>query len=182
MKLDLWSLIEGDEEILEFQGDIHREGFNLNGRNIKIIEPIKYEGQVFKTYKDKNLNINIDITYIYEEACSRCLASSVSEVNTNLSAKLMEYGSDVEEIENQEEDKDFEDYEDVLYYKNNNLNLDEYIVEQVILSLPMRTICKEDCKGLCSKCGKDLNVSECDCVHNDIDPRLEKLKDFLPKE
>lgn len=181
MKLDLWSLLEGEDELLEFQGEIHRESFDLNGRKIDILEPIEYEGQVFKLHGEKDLNISININYVYGEKCSRCLAPSTKEINTKLSAKLMESGSDVEEIENQDEDSD-EDYEDVFYYKNNNLNLDDHIIEQVILSIPMKTLCKDNCKGLCSKCGKDLNVSECDCVHEDIDPRLEKLKDFFPKE
>ena len=79
------------------------------------------------------------------------------------------------------EDED-NSYENFLYYENNTLYLNEYIIEQVILSLPMKTICKEDCKGLCSKCGIDFNNSQCDCDHDDIDPRFEKLKDFFPKK
>lgn len=175
MILDLWSFLEGEKDHIEFQGEFEYEGFNLSGRKIKILEPIKYKGEIFKIQRDKVIDINIE--YIYGEKCHRCLVDTENKINTRLSGRLVDSREDFEEIEN-EDDED----ENVLYYENSNLNLDEYIIEQVILSLPMKTICKEDCKGLCSKCGINLNLSKCDCVHYDIDPRLEKLKDFLPKD
>ncbi|HZK33203.1 MAG TPA: DUF177 domain-containing protein [Tissierellaceae bacterium] len=182
MKLNLWEILEGEKELLEFQGELLWEGFNLNGRKIDITEPIKYKGQVFNVDNDKM--INIDIYYVFEEECNRCLNPTVNKINTILSGKLVEGKKDDEykEIKDEEFRNEDDSYENILYYKNNNLNLKEYIIEQIILSLPMKIICKEDCKGLCLKCGINLNNSQCDCVYEDIDPRLEKLKDFFPKK
>lgn len=182
MKLDLWELLEGEKELIEFQGEIPWEGFNSNDKT----EPIQYKGQVYNVGGDKVININIH--YTFKEKCSRCLKSTVNKIDTTLSGKLMEGKEDFEEIESfkeiENEDINNEDnsYENILYYENNNLNLHDYIIEQVVLSLPMKTICKDDCKGLCPKCGINLNNSKCDCVYEDIDPRLEKLKDFFPKK
>ena len=48
-----------------------------------------------------------------------------------------------------------------------------------MLELPTKVLCKEDCKGLCPKCGKDLNLGSCDCKTKDIDPRWQALSDLF---
>ena len=77
---------------------------------------------------------------------------------------------------------DEDELEDVILYENDELNLEEYIWSQVVSSLPMKTLCSNDCKGLCPTCGVDLNTQSCDCMGNTIDPRLEKLKELFPKK
>jgi len=59
------------------------------------------------------------------------------------------------------------------------LDLTEALREQILLELPMRPLCKPDCRGLCVECGKNLNEGTCDCVKETIDPRLVRLKDLL---
>jgi uncharacterized protein len=61
------------------------------------------------------------------------------------------------------------------------LFIDEIIVDNIILSLPIKTLCSETCKGLCPICGQNLNEGDCDCEIENIDPRLQKLKDFYDK-
>ncbi len=52
------------------------------------------------------------------------------------------------------------------------------VVETIVLNLPLKNLCSPDCQGLCPKCGHDLNQGRCGCVFDDIDPRLEALKNF----
>ena len=59
------------------------------------------------------------------------------------------------------------------------LDLTEALREQILLELPMRPLCKPDCRGLCVECGKNLNEGPCGCVKETIDPRLVRLKDLL---
>lgn len=59
--------------------------------------------------------------------------------------------------------------------------LDNDIRDYALLSIPMKKLCKEDCLGLCSKCGKNLNEGKCDCDSQTIDPRWMQLKDFKNK-
>jgi uncharacterized protein len=61
------------------------------------------------------------------------------------------------------------------------LNLDELVEEDVNLALPTKYLCKDDCKGLCSSCGKNLNNGQCDCKAP-IDPRMEALLQLLEDE
>jgi uncharacterized protein len=62
---------------------------------------------------------------------------------------------------------------------NGILDLTEALREQILLELPMRPLCRPDCRGLCVECGKDLNEGPCDCVGNSIDPRLIGLKELI---
>jgi len=55
------------------------------------------------------------------------------------------------------------DETEIGYYEESGLSLEDVVREQVLLSLPARTLCKEDCKGLCPRCGKNLNLEACDC-------------------
>jgi uncharacterized protein len=67
---------------------------------------------------------------------------------------------------------------DVSVFDGESIDVDELVKEQILLSVPDRTLCREDCKGICSTCGADLNASACDCATSDIDPRWEALKKF----
>ena len=59
------------------------------------------------------------------------------------------------------------------------LDLDELVYSEVIVSLPMKHLCSEECRGICFKCGKNLNDGDCDCPKKEIDPRLAALADLL---
>ena len=61
------------------------------------------------------------------------------------------------------------------------LNMDEPLREQIEMEFPVRFLCKDDCRGLCPKCGKNLNEGGCGCDTKEIDPRLEPLKKLLAK-
>ncbi|HEY3705468.1 MAG TPA: DUF177 domain-containing protein [Terracidiphilus sp.] len=61
------------------------------------------------------------------------------------------------------------------YYQKDSLLLEDVLREQVLLSLPVRTLCKEDCKGLCPHCGGNRNNQTCSCEEGQADPRWEAL-------
>lgn len=63
---------------------------------------------------------------------------------------------------------------DLAVYENDQINLDDLVLEQLELSLPSRILCREDCRGLCSQCGADLNLEQCRC-EKPIDPRWQAL-------
>jgi uncharacterized protein len=61
------------------------------------------------------------------------------------------------------------------YYQRDSLVLEDVLREQVLLSLPVRTLCKPDCKGLCPRCGVDRNSQTCTCDEGPSDPRWQAL-------
>jgi hypothetical protein len=60
------------------------------------------------------------------------------------------------------------------------IDLSEQIWESLVLSLPDQVLCRDDCAGLCPRCGADLNLGDCGCPPQGRDPRLQVLKDILP--
>ena len=62
------------------------------------------------------------------------------------------------------------------------MDLNSMVNDQVLLSLPIKRLCREDCRGICPLCGLDLNLGGCDCRDEQVDPRLEKLKLWLDRE
>jgi uncharacterized protein len=61
------------------------------------------------------------------------------------------------------------------YYQKDSLLLEDVLREQVLLALPVRTLCKPDCKGLCPRCGQNRNSQSCNCEEGPSDPRWEAL-------
>ena len=59
------------------------------------------------------------------------------------------------------------------------LNVDSLISNEIITCWPMKILCKEDCKGLCSVCGQNLNEGTCDCEDTGLDPRMSVIQDIL---
>lgn len=171
LNIDLMKFFEQVDKILPLEGEIGIDSINEHIDEFRIIEPIKYKGEIFKV--DGSYLINADINYKYETKCDRCFETTIKEITTSLSAKLEDFG-------NQYEDNESDD--DIIFYKKGILDLDEYILMEVASSLPMKTLCDEDCKGLCPTCGTDLNKESCTCQDDYIDPRFEQLKDFFLKK
>lgn len=169
MSIDLTDFRDEAVSSIKVSGELEKDILDINGRRIKFVEPIKFNGEIYKVGRDKL--IHVDIQYKYEEACGRCLEPFLKEGNTILTGKLVE-----------EMDEVTEDEEESIYYVDEELDLDDNILSMVILSLPMKPLCDENCKGLCPKCGSNHNQSKCDCIVEDIDPRFAKLKDFFPKK
>ena len=72
--------------------------------------------------------------------------------------------------------------DDYILTEGNSLDLDELVVSDILLELPTKLLCKEDCKGLCSSCGRNLNEGKCGCEEKTVDPRLEVLRQLLDKK
>ncbi len=169
MSINLSNLFSKDEIVYSFEGEIVNSDINLNLKEFEILDPIKYTGEICKI--NREYIINIITYYTFKTDCDRCLNSTLKDVKTSLSAKLKDYKK------MQEEDK--EEDEDIIYYNNDILDIEKYVLIEVLSSLPMKTLCKEDCKGLCPECGTDFNQESCDCIVGNIDPRFEKLKNFF---
>ena len=107
--------------------------------------------------------------------CSRCLTVFSYPLETKLDFVLelrdgQIKGSSVEE----ETEFSFPSWDEV--------EIDNLVREIILLALPLKPLCSEDCKGLCPVCGTDLNSSTCNCQKEKVDPRWEKLKDLLNKK
>jgi uncharacterized protein len=113
-----------------------------------------------------------------EIACARCLEPVPYAVTRQFDLLYRPAGSDSgEDREIELQDKDAA----ISYYEGEGVELEELLREQILLDLPLKTLCSEDCKGLCPQCGKNLNSGECQCETAALDPRWEALKGLKDK-
>lgn len=170
---DLSNFLYSNDYALHLEGEIKSRPLPKES-NIKIIDPIKYVGDIFKV--DGEYDLGVNITYSIDSNCDRCLLPTTEKIETVLSEKMIVDKGNYNDEENEESEEDY------IYLENNSFDLEDYIWNQVITSLPMKILCNNECKGLCPQCGVDLNTQSCDCEENTIDPRLEKLKELFPEE
>lgn len=168
MIIDLAGFLDRTNANLHFDNTLKIENIEIGGREIFFNNPIVVTVDIYRV--DGSDYLNGEVTYEYTESCARCLKEFTQEVKGVLSGRLVEKNKDFNEDEVEE---------DVICYEGDTLDLTEHIISAIVLSLPMKSLCNENCKGLCPKCGKDLNKGKCDCVIEEIDPRLAKLKDFF---
>ncbi|KEI10363.1 DNA-binding protein [Clostridium sp. K25] len=167
MHIDISDLL--GKRVTEKKVDISFEGKNImfEGEDISFAEPVNIKG-VFKL-SGNIVDFSGKLSTVLSLNCSRCL----EKFNYPLEIEINE------EFSKQENDKDNDN--DIIIINSDRVDFSPIIETNIILSLPMKKLCSEECKGLCSVCGVNLNHSTCDCDKNDIDPRLAKLGDFFAK-
>ena len=174
MKLDLRPLLLG-ERLLSFDYeltiDIDSEDTASFLYGVSFPSPMKVRGDITNTagYMKMTLTASLD----YEAKCARCL----SEVSGSFTFDLEKTVSPRNLLSNLDEDR-FDDYAIV---EDGFLDMDEMLLMQLEMEFPSRFLCKDDCLGLCQRCGKNLNEGECDCPKKEIDPRLAPLAKILER-
>lgn len=135
----------------------------------RIIKPL--HGKIFVQTADEGILIRGSLQGEIVVPCNRCAEDAKVSINT----KFDEY----EEIPDENIHKDGEHEGYIVYDKHAPmLNLAEVGWEQFMLAQPIQPLCREDCKGLCSKCGANLNLDECSCGKDEGDPRLAALRNL----
>ncbi len=118
---------------------------------------------------EKNITCEIELKTTAHHICDRCLTEY--EKNYKEAFKVLFHLGE----------HDFETEEEnvvMLSPEQNEIDLLPFIKENLILSIPMKTVCSSSCKGICSGCGADLNSEACTCSEAPIDPRWEKLREL----
>lgn len=118
------------------------------------------------------------IETVFRLLCSRCLA----EVDIPVSTDLELVYCHVSEEPGTKADEADQDDDSCLIYDSDVIDLTEPIMENLILALPMKPVCREECKGLCPGCGRNLNEGDCGCEIKDVDPRLAVLEQWRSRQ
>ncbi len=144
--------------------------------------PVKGAADLLVEHSDTGSNINdIRLRAAYhgdfEILCARC----VEPVALSLSGDFDLIFRPEEADANPGEHAITPDETEIGYYEESGLSLEDVVREQVLLSLPGRTLCKEDCKGLCPRCGQNLNLATCSCGDAPADPRWNALAGLADK-
>lgn len=127
-------------------------------------KPVEIAGEIVN--KASVVRLEAEISFEFDASCDRCGARTAKMHTLKVSKSL------ATSIEG-------EDSDTIVTVPDMKFNLDEFLYAEVITNLPMKHLCSESCKGLCLKCGKNLNEGECGCQRKEIDPRLSALADLL---
>lgn len=163
MVLDLKRLFVNDDTSLPIEYQLDMSSVDFAGR-FPLKKPVKIVGSVFS--KASVVGIKADICFVYDAPCDRC-GKDTAVSHTVVIDKVL-----APSIEG-------EDSDSIILVPDMKLDVDGLIYSEVVVNLPMKHLCKDDCEGICPKCGKDLNEGDCGCPAKEIDPRLQALADLL---
>ncbi len=148
----------------------------LAHEDASLAEPVRADFTL--SHKDLDLQIDGTVRTAVLYRCSRCLKEFTRPLAMSYSLMYLPQPKGIradEEIELKYEEMD------IAYYDGVRLDVDLMILEQIELSMPMKFVCREDCRGLCYICGADLNEGDCGCKKEEPDSRLAALLEFRKK-
>jgi|SRR5208283_543509 len=162
--------------------EIPEEGIDLEFNENIALESVKTASPMHAVLNIRTIGSEVVVNGILEGevelVCSRCLNAFTLGVQPQINVVY----EPSEVINKEEHHKLKRDELDTGFYKNDTLDTDEVLLEQLLLNLPMKPLCSPECKGICPGCGTDLNVSGCNCTVSEIDTRLKVLEQLLRKK
>ncbi len=174
MKLDLRPLLAGDRLLeidYELPLDSHTEDTTSFLWGTRFPSPMKVTGNITNTAGYMRMMLSLSVDYIAQ--CARCLAPVEGQFSLSLEKTVAPKNL----LGDITEDK----LDDYAIIEDGFLDMDEQLLEQLEMEFPLRFLCKDDCTGLCQRCGKNLNEGACSCAEKEIDPRMEPLRKLLEK-
>lgn len=170
-----------------------KEALNTGGPDTGFAPVAPAPGSVKLTKVGTDVVVKGDYTLQLKAPCKRCLTDVELSVPVKFTLDLVpeqkvarnddeEDGATEAADDGGDRGGSFDlDSADQETYDGRQIDLDPILREQVLLALPMDAVCREDCKGLCSQCGQNLNEQQCACDQKVIDPRLAALKNIKLK-
>ena len=162
--LDVAGLLRGELRELKFDVLITPD---IDVDLIEITSPTRIQGRAVNLSGYMELDANLRCEY--KTHCSRCLKELSCVFEHRITAPI------AETLENMDNDE-------YIIVENGKIDLTELSREAFFLNVPMSHLCREDCRGLCIKCGADKNEVDCGCSLQEKDPRWKALEGFFDEE
>lgn len=163
MIIDVVDLISKKASKKEVHLVSNLENFYDDGEYVEFLEPVTLDGEI--SFFENIISLSGDITTKLRLTCSRCLSYFDYDINLQIH----------ENFSNNIDNKD----DEIIFIDSDMIDITDITKNNIIISLPIKKLCKDDCKGLCQGCGTNLNLSSCTCKDDNVDPRLAKLKDLF---
>lgn len=165
MILDLSEIIKNEESKISFDGKLDVQSVEFMGEEYIFPEPLYVKGEVRNN--SKNLELTGEVTGKVSVSCARCAKPFDADVRYRIKEILVR------------EDGQVASDSDAVFYTGYEIDITDIVKNGFLMNIPSRYLCREDCKGLCPHCGKDLNEGECDCDSEVQDPRWAALAEIL---
>ena len=165
MKFDLLPILNADGRKLPLNLELDLIGREENGA--KFLTPVSVTGEFVNIGGSIELSAKADCGLEY--MCDRCCETFESEFTCSFEEVFKKEDTRVEDDNNP----------DAVILAGTAVEIDEIVLANVLVNLPTKRLCKEECKGLCAICGQNLNQSECSCDSRPTDPRFDILDKLL---
>lgn len=152
-----WRPIEDEEGVVELAG------------------PLDVEVEVQRT--GRRIVLNGRVRGCLWLRCDRCLKAFQREVDTTFTTCLVLPGDSITETDIELDDEDME----LDFISGGEIEILDLVRDQLLLNQPMKSLCAENCRGLCERCGNDLNQGPCECISDKGHPAFQKLKELKPR-
>ena len=164
MLLNVKPILHTPGKRLDFQFELDLSDMEFSGR-YPISRPVAVSGEVRNTAGILELTLSARSTL--DAVCDRCGKAFAQEKDVPFACML------AEELQNEENDE-------IVLLEDGMVDVGDLARTAFILDMDTKTLCSEDCKGLCPRCGADLNLGPCSCK-KEIDPRMAVLAKLLEK-
>jgi uncharacterized protein len=169
MRIELDKLAETGGK---FEHSYEPDELILDDENARLLQSPQIAGRVRRSGQE--VRVSGRLTASAEVDCDRCLKAVALPIETSFDVTYVPASSyqESQTAELQADDLVQSVYEDEV------IDVDELVREQILLALPVRALCSEECHGLCPICGSDKNLNECACQSATIDPRWSALAEL----
>ena len=175
LKINILLIPEEGQRFVFSEGDAwFKTCFHKEERLDFALETIDVDCMITKT--SGTVFIKGNFSALIDADCSRCLERTRLTICSNFTYTLIPVKAEQkEEIELKPEELE------ISSYQGDFIDLAPIICEQIILQIPIKILCREECKGLCQRCGTNLNAASCQCEKDVRDTRMAVLKNFKIK-
>lgn len=169
MRVELTDIISCENKEMSKQVEIELMSFDSRLGQFPIVKKAPFVIQ-FTNEDNKRLLIQGETEVTISIPCDRCLEDVDQEFHIVIDKEIDLTGS------NEEKSMD-----GLNYMIGTSLDVDQLIFGEILVSWPMKVLCREDCKGICKRCGANLNMTECQCQKTEPDPRMAAIQDIFNK-
>ncbi|HIX25668.1 MAG TPA: DUF177 domain-containing protein [Candidatus Lachnoclostridium avicola] len=169
MQINLSELFSSDGKEKTYTQDIEMTRFQAPDGVYEIVEkePVRL---TVRHVGNRKLEMSGEIRLSLEIPCDRCLTPVKVDFDLDVDSSI-----DM----NQSEEERAADLDEQPYISGNYLDVDQLVRNELLLNLPMKVLCREDCKGICNRCGANLNYETCECDKSTPDPRMSVIQDIF---
>lgn len=165
MIIDVSSILKEFGGSISVSGEIPFADTDFLGELYHFDKGVKISGSI--SNNGKSLAFKADCSGVMSTKCARCMKDIDVAINFEVDEFLAQDDGTVSEDS------------DIILFDGYTVDIDDIVMNSFLMNISGKYLCKEDCKGLCSKCGADLNEGDCGCDHDDIDPRWAALADIM---
>lgn len=165
MVIDVSSILKEFGGKITVSGEIVLGDTDFLGELYHFNEPVFINGSI--SNNGQSLSFKADCSGRMHTKCARCMKDIDVNIEFNVEETLVQ------------DDGSISEDSDIILFDGHTVDIDDIVINSFLMSISGKYLCREDCKGLCPKCGADLNEGDCGCERNEIDPRWAALADLM---